>query len=310
MVHVPAATLLQRAHATQGGGIGGRQGLVVAGAARCARPRAHARSRAGRPHVTECAHGSPPLQVHGGLCVSPSACMSGEVRMWQVCRSACMRPHVLTSHTGRASARPCNCALRIVCMRDFDPCAREGRTRIDARHDAAVQSVSASCGPAACPSAHSPEVCRASAPAANLRAELPPSPARVLQETTRRGPVSNPNAGPPPFARPPRVAVMCSAKGGRGLSHMRRLALGAEQKPWCQLHVHSWMSDSWGEAIVHMQASTQGLARALAAAGAARALCPVPDVGGGLDEPPVVPRFLAAHEARARRPGPAAPGSV
>jgi uroporphyrinogen-III synthase len=42
--------------------------------------------------------------------------------------------------------------------------------------------------------------------------------------------------------------------------------------------------------------STRGLAAALVAAlpRGARVLCPVPSVGGGLAEPPVVPRFLAA----------------
>ena len=180
MLHVLGhLEVLQRAHVTQGGGTGGRQGLVVAGAARCARPRAHARSRAGRPHVTACAHGSPPLHVHGGLCDSASAFISGEVRTWQVCRSACMRPHVISPRTARGSTHPCDSVHAL----------REVRARSDAQHVAAVQSASASCGPAACPAAHSPEVCRASAPAANLRAELPPSPARVLQETTRRGPI-------------------------------------------------------------------------------------------------------------------------
>lgn len=99
--------------------------------------------------------------------------------------------------------------------------------------------------------------------------------------------------------RRPRADVACNTCAGLP---------GAEQKPWCQLHVHSGTSGLWREAAVRMQASTQGLARALAAAGAARALCPVPDVCGGLGEPPVVPRFLAALQARARRPGPASPG--
>eukprot|EP00775_Hariotina_reticulata_P009061 gene9061-9231_t len=47
------------------------------------------------------------------------------------------------------------------------------------------------------------------------------------------------------------------------------------------------------------EASTKGLAAELAASGqaqGARVLCPVPHVTGGLIEPPVVPRFLAALE--------------
>ena len=52
--------------------------------------------------------------------------------------------------------------------------------------------------------------------------------------------------------------------------------------------------------IWHMlQASTQGLVRELQRQGraeGARVLCPVPLVTGGLVEPPVVPRFLAALE--------------
>uniref|UniRef100_A0A7S0WU85 Tetrapyrrole biosynthesis uroporphyrinogen III synthase domain-containing protein n=1 Tax=Chlamydomonas leiostraca TaxID=1034604 RepID=A0A7S0WU85_9CHLO len=48
------------------------------------------------------------------------------------------------------------------------------------------------------------------------------------------------------------------------------------------------------------EASTQGLVRELVSRGeaaGARVLCPVPEVAGGLDEPPVVPRFLAALSA-------------
>ncbi|CAG9466575.1 unnamed protein product [Pedinophyceae sp. YPF-701] len=48
------------------------------------------------------------------------------------------------------------------------------------------------------------------------------------------------------------------------------------------------------------EASTQGLVRELVARGeadGARALVPVPTVAGGLREPPVVPRFMAALEA-------------
>eukprot|EP00892_Ulva_mutabilis_P012592 jgi/Ulvmu1/9705/UM055_0043.1 len=51
--------------------------------------------------------------------------------------------------------------------------------------------------------------------------------------------------------------------------------------------------------VLPQEASTQGLVRELAARGeleGARVLCPVPFVTGGLVEPPVVPRFLAALE--------------
>ncbi|KAK9845437.1 hypothetical protein WJX81_006417 [Elliptochloris bilobata] len=52
------------------------------------------------------------------------------------------------------------------------------------------------------------------------------------------------------------------------------------------------------------EASTQGLKQALTARGRAgvRVLCPVPAVGGGLVEPLVVPRFLAALEAAGAHP--------